>query len=293
MRPVRLALAGGGLVISTALGVAAYTAHVINGIQVRRWEDRYTFSPWELAVPHEDVSFTADDGVTLRGWFMRCPGARTCVIGCAGHRGAKHELLGIGSGLWRAGNHVLLFDFRGSGESEIVPSSLAYHEVLDARAAVRWTQSELNDVEIGIIGYSMGAAVALLVAAEDPTIRAVVADSSFSTMRDVIIHAYRRHHVPGPALAVLTDWWQRLRYGYSFADVRPLDAIGRIAPRPVLLIHGDRDAIVPLVEARQLYAAAGQPKELWIVEDTPHCGAYFVDRGAYVDRVAAFFAESF
>lgn len=84
----------------------------------------------------------------------------------------------------------------------------------------------------------------------------------------------------------------RRRYGYPFAALRPVEAVGKIAPRPLLIIHGVADAVTPVEHARQLYAAAGELKELWVVEDAPRCGAYFADRPAYVARVAAFFARA-
>ncbi len=112
------------------------------------------------------------------------------VIGCTGHRGAKHELLGIGSWLWRAGNNVLLFDFRGRGESEQGPFSLAYYEMADLEAAIEYVFERIPERTVGVIGYSMGAAVALAVAARDRRIAAVVADSPFATIRGIIEHAY-------------------------------------------------------------------------------------------------------
>lgn len=286
--PLRLTLPLGGAVLAGMLGVAAYTAYTINGPR-RRPAERYQFSPFEVAVEHEAVSFVTEDGITIRGWWFARPATPAVVIGLAGHRGRKADLLGIGSGLWRAGFNVLLFDYRGCGESDPGVQSLAHHELHDARAAVAYAHARLPDARLGVIGYSMGAALAIRLAAEQPTIRAVVADSPFATMRDVIAHAYQRRRVPTRPLLDLADALTRWRYGYPFEAVRPLDVVGRIAPRPLLLIHGTADDVIPVEHARRLYAAAGEPKELWECEGAPHCGAYFVDRPAYVARVAAFF----
>ena len=84
----------------------------------------------------------------------------------------------------------------------------------------------------------------------------------------------------------------RWRYGYPFQAVRPLDAVAKIAPRPLLLIHGTADTVIPVVHSYRLYEAAGDPKELWIFEGAQHCGGYFADRPAYVQRVAEFFAKA-
>jgi fermentation-respiration switch protein FrsA (DUF1100 family) len=136
---------------------------------------------------------------------------------------------------------------------------------------------------------AVGAAVVILGAARDGRIAAVVADSPFATMRDVIRHAFRRRGVRIRPMLDLADWVNRLRYGYAYDSVQPLEAAVGIAPRPLLLIHGDADSVIPVEHSRQIFAAAGEPKELWVVPGAEHCGGYFVDRQHYVARVTAFF----
>jgi dipeptidyl aminopeptidase/acylaminoacyl peptidase len=147
----------------------------------------------------------------------------------------------------------------------------------------------LPGARIGVVGYSMGAAVALLVAAREPRIAAVVADSPFATMRGVVGYAFERLRIPAQPLVSLAGSVNRLRYGYRFDAVEPVDMVGSIAPRPVLLIHGAGDATIPAEHSRAIFAAAGEPKELWIMPGVGHCGAYFADRPAYVARVVQFF----
>lgn len=290
-RPLRYAATFAGGALAGALGIAAYTTRELNGPQRRGWRDNYTFTPWEVQVPYEPVSFVTDDGVTLRGWWFPRPESDRVVIACTGHKGVKTDLLGISSGLWRAGNNVLLFDFRGCGESDLAPLSIGYHEQRDLRAAITFARERITGAHLGLIGYSMGAAVALLVAAGDPAIRAVVADSSYATIAGVLVAAYRRRRLPAPPFIALSDRYNGWRYGYRFGALRPIDIVGQIAPRPLLVIHGTRDAVTPVDHAHQLYAAAGEQKELWIAEEAHHCGAYFLDRQGYVARVAEFFAR--
>ena len=78
----------------------------------------------------------------------------------------------------------------------------------------------------------------------------------------------------------------------QFGAVRPVDVIDRIAPRPILLIHGSRDGIVPLNHLDELYAAAGEPKDRWVVQGTTHAMARMDVPAEYVSRVATFFDES-
>ena len=288
-RPLRLALPVGGIVLSGALSIAAYTARSLNTPRRKSEMDGFTFTPWEVQVPYESVEFVTEDGVTIRGWWFPRQESNQVVVGCTGHKGVKSDLLGIGSGLWRAGNNVLLFDFRGCGESDAASPSLAHNELPDARAAVLYAQRRLPGARLGLIGYSMGAAVAILVAATDSSIRAVVADSSFLGMREVVGHAFTRFRLPPLPMLGLTDTVNRWRYGYRFAAVRPLDVVRRVSPRPILLIHGEDDRIVPVEHARHLYDVAGESKELWITAGTPHCGTYFDNREHYVRKVSDFF----
>jgi fermentation-respiration switch protein FrsA (DUF1100 family) len=272
-------------------GVAAYAARQISGpTRAERRDLTYTFTPFETGVDYEAVEFTTSDGVRISGWWLPRPESNRIVIGCHGHRGSKHELLGIGSGLWRAGMNVLLFDFRGRGDSDNSICSLAYHEVADLLGAVSYAAERRPDASIGVIGYSMGAAVALLAAALEPRIRRVVADSSFAVMRDVVRHAVNRRRLPSRPVVAIADRVTGHRYGYRFDSVRPVDVIAQIAPRPLLLIHGTLDAMITVEHAYTLYNAAHSPKELWIVPGVAHCGAYFLDRPLYVERIARFMA---
>jgi uncharacterized protein len=287
-RRLRYALPLGGALLAGAVGVAAYAAHAISGPH-RREGDEFAFSPWETGIEHEAVEFMTADGVTIRGWWFPRAATGRVVIGLHGHRGTKSQLLGIGSGLWREGYNVLLFDYRGCGDSDPGRQSLAHHELLDAQAAVRYVEQRVPDAQIGVIGYSMGAALAILLAAREPAIRAIVADSPFATMHDVIAYAYRRRRLPSRGLLEMTDVVTRWRYGYAFAAVRPLEVIKHISPRPLLLLHGTADAVIPIEHTHRLFEAAAEPKELWIFEGATHCGGYFADRRRYVSRMAEFF----
>jgi alpha-beta hydrolase superfamily lysophospholipase len=239
------------------------------------------------------VRFVTEDGITIRGWWFPRPETTAVLVCCAGHRGAKHDLLGVGSGLWRRGANVLLFDYRGCGESDPAPQSLAYNELPDARAAVQFAGERIAEAHIGLLGYSMGAAIAIMTAAADQRVEAVVADSAFADIHGVVAHAFRRNGLPPRPLLQVADAYNRWRYGYSFGAVRPIDVVGKIAPRPILIIHGSADALIPIQHAHDLFAASGEPKELWVAEGVEHCGAYFADRENYVERISTFFQQSF
>ena len=286
--------AAGWLTAGVGIGVGAlagFTAWTLNGPR-RPWPN-YTFTPFELDVPFGDVAFTAPDGVPLAGWWLDRPESPIVVICAHGHRGNKSDMLGIGSGLWRAGHSVLLFDFRGNGDSGDGPQSLAHHEQRDLSAAVDLVRERRPDARIAVVSFSMGASTAILTAADDHRIEALVADSPFATLSDVVAAGYRRHRLPSEPLIPVADLVNRLRYGYAFAEVRPLDRIGAISPRPLLLLHGADDRVIPYSHALQLAeAAAPGPVEFVTFDGVDHCGGYFEDRGGYIDLVADFLQRS-
>jgi fermentation-respiration switch protein FrsA (DUF1100 family) len=288
-RAVGATLAGAAGVL---LGAAAYATARINHRTPDAWLAEYTFSPFETQVEgYEEVSFRTADGLRLSGWWLPRPGSRRVVVGLAGHRSPKVDMLGIGSGLWRAGNNVLLFDWRSRGQSEIAQHSLAYYELRDAEAAVSYALERVPDARLGLIGYSMGASVAILLAARTAAVRAVVADSPFTGIAEVVAHGAARLRLPARLVVPMADALTGWRYGYRFGAVRPIEAVSAVSPRPLLLIHGRADSLIPVSHAYELFAAAHEPKQLWIVENTEHCGGYFADRAGYIGRVAGFFEQ--
>jgi len=259
----------------------------------------YGFTPWELKLPFEDVSFPARNGSHMvRGWWLpQENNTNKVVIACSGYRGRRSDLLGIGRQLWEAGNTVLLIDFYGHGSNRGTPLTLGFHELSDFLGAVDYAVQRLPDAAIGALGYSMGGAVVIMAAARDQRIRAVLADSPFVTHRDIIaasLHRFvpSRLYVPDEPFLALADRLLQWRAGYRFDAVSPLREVALISPRPLFLIHGTGDIITPFAHSEKLFAAAQHPKELWLIDGAAHCCGYFVERDMYCQRVREFFQKS-
>jgi pimeloyl-ACP methyl ester carboxylesterase len=256
----------------------------------------FTFTPWETAAAHESVEFTTSDGVSLHGWFLRHEGERRVIVVMHGYRGEKSDVLGMSTALWRAGFNVLLFDFRGRGRSARAPFSMGLWETADLAAAMDWVSRRVPGSRLGLLGYSMGGVVAILGGA-DARVAAIVADSAFGSQREVLSHAAERDvgrffkgWVPGRAFLPAMEWWHRRSGKPPFDAITPIDRLADLAGTPLLFIHGSRDRWIPPELARRLIEAAPEPRESWLVEGALHCGAYFVDRTVYCERVARFFA---
>jgi len=194
-----------------------------------------------------------------------------------------------------AGYNALLLDLCGAGRSGGGTIGLGATEPRDVIAAVQTAGEAFRTEHVAVLGISLGAGVAILAAADDSRIAAVVADRAwtdqeFQLPRLGVIDAgpFRLPLAPLGLPAV------NAMVGADVARARPVDAIARIAPRPILLIHSadDDNATTPVDGARRLFAAAGEPKELWVVPHGGHVGAINAFPDEYRARVLTFFRDA-
>lgn len=285
----------GGTIAAVSLlcGVSIYVVETLIRPKKLPQFSNYTFTPFELDLPAEAVVFPPRTGKhKVSGWFIPYPGATTTLLVCPGYRTSKTDTLGMAHFLWKAGHNVLPFEYYGHGAEVGTPVTLGYREMEDFMGAVEYAKQCAPSTRLGVVAYSMGAAIAIMCSAHTPEIEAIVADSAFATHASVVDYGVRRAlHMPSAPFAWLADYLLGWRAGYHFRQVEPLRDIALIAPRPILIIHGGKDTIVDPHDAPLLHAAAQEPKELWIVPEVDHCGAYFADRPLYVKKVVGFFEE--
>ena len=286
-------LATGGLMAS-GVGIGYAIAHTLTRPRRQQTTDVYTITPFETGADYEPVSFRSAGGeYDLHGWWFLRPETKRVIVGCHGYRSNKSEMIGIATALWRAGFCVLLFDYHGHGDSYGTPVTLGYSELQDFFAALNYAERRVPGARLGVMGYSMGASIAIMGSARRPEVRAVMADSPFATHAGVVNHNVARLiGVSGGPLHMVTDFFLDRMAGYRSDDVAPVRDVVGIAPRPLLLFHGTADETVPVANAHAIYAAAGEPKELVLGQGAVHCGTYFLDRPAYCQRVIQFFTAA-
>ena len=238
----------------------------------------------------EEIDVTARDGIRLHSWLFKSPTAEASVIVLHGHGGNKHTCLPLAQFLYPRYN-VLMLDHRGHGESDGRRTTIGYEERLDVHGAVDLLL-ERGLGPVGIFGLSMGGATAILAAAEDTRIAAVVADSPYARLRWAVQQSANLRGYPAflsPSIAFLGCLATSLHLRYRMQAFDPVEVVERLSPRPLLLMHGTEDDVVLVDSAHALFARAGEPKELWLIEGLKHCKALEELYDPFKDRVLGFF----
>jgi alpha-beta hydrolase superfamily lysophospholipase len=248
---------------------------------------------------YERVRFRAADGVRLRGWFVPAPAgqpARGIVVICHGYYGNRETMLPYLGFLHRAGYAAFLFDFRAHGWSGGRMAGFGTRELYDLLAAVDWVKEreETKNLPLAVLGESMGASISLLVAAQDERIQAVVADSPYARF-DAAVDGRLRLAL-GPAASLVSPQTKRVGeflLGVRCEEIAPVESIARIAPRPVFLIHGLDDRLLPPENSRRIHEAASGNTTLWEVPGARHVRSVFVAGEEYARRVVAVLDTAF
>jgi uncharacterized protein len=251
--------------------------------------------PSTYRADYETVSFPSEGGITLKGWFVKPahPASKTSVIIiCHGVGANKSDFTELAAALSRRGHFVLLFDFRAHGESSGSRSSLGYHEQKDIAAALDFIRSrpEVDPKRVGIYGFSMGASTAILAAARTRAFSAVVVDSAFTSLKDMARSTITGfYHLPSFPFLHIAMIEYELYFQTRIDTISPVSVIKEISPTPVFIIAGDKDRLIPAENGRKLFAAAKEPKELWIIPNADHGATLAAAGSVYEKRVAEFF----
>lgn len=245
-------------------------------------------SPAELGLAFEEVVFPASDGLVLHGWWVPAPSSDRAVVQLHGHAGSMDPDIQYLPAWHAAGLNVLMFDFRAHGRSEGRISTFGYLERYDVQGAVRFLKEEKGMHRLALVGFSLGGMVAILSAPLCPEVDAVVADGAPARIWSALTvwgieHGLPAWFAPVPAWMALAG--ASLRLGANLFRYEPVRWIGRIAPRPLMIIHGEQDQYCP--DFADLLAAA-HPAELWRLPGVGHVQASQVYPGEYRRRVVSF-----
>ncbi len=208
----------------------------------------------------EDIYFKTSDGLTLNGWFFQAADTEARATILVLHGNAQNLSTHVNSVLWlvREGFNLFIFDYRGYGKSQGSPGIKGVH--LDAEAALKalLAMPRVEKGRIIVLGQSIGGAIAVYTVAHTPykdRIAALVIESAFSSYRLIAREKLAQ---------VFITWPFQYPLSYLVSDAySPVRWIGEVSCVPVLIIHGDKDPVVPIHHGQKLYEAARDPKEFW------------------------------
>lgn len=253
---IPVALLAGGWVTAVNFG-ASYL--------MRRRRPDPVDTPSNYGIDYEEITFTSRDRVRLVGWWIPAENPASTIIMCSGQEGSMDGDTRQMVPLHDAGFNVLMFDFRAHGRSEGTCVSFGMYEKEDLLGAIDYLVDQRQIEKVGVIGFSMGAAVALITAALSERICVVVADSSFGRLRNTITNWSIRRGVPGPIarqFAIGMLMLASLRTEGRIDQTDPIRWTVHIGPRPILFIHGANDPLVSIHEVSSMASLAEGPVQV-------------------------------
>lgn len=252
--------------------------------------------PGQYNLPFQDIEFTPrGDVLKLKGWHINDPGrAQTLIfVHGLGSDRAGHHALEIAAELWQRGFNLVLFDLRGHGLSDEGRTSGGYFEKKDLLGAFDFVRnSGIASEAIGVLGFSMGAAIAILGASDEPGIQAVVADGTYANIADLITQEVSRTTpLPGWVIPFFQPGATMVaRFGYKIKldEMVPEQAVTELN-YPILLIHSVMDKRIPIGHAIRVHDAAYPGSDLWQVPETQHADAFQRYPTEYIQKVSSYF----
>lgn len=235
------------------------------------------FTPEFFEVDYETRTIATDDGEKLFAWLLKAENPKAVIVFLHGNAGNISEHLPSVYWLPQRGFSVLSVDYRGYGASSGEPSVEGV--ITDARSSIEYALSEFKGLPIVVFGQSLGGAAAI--SALKPykeKIAALITEGAFSSYEVVAKEIAKRSWIGYLALPFLG--------GVADKKLDPIANIADLEGLPILIIHGDRDPIVAVHHARDLFDAAKEPKELLIVFNGGHIGSFALGRERR-DRFAA------
>jgi len=242
-------------------------------------------NPSDYKLSYENISFKTKDGLTLRGWFIPSNHSNNTIIIGHGFPFDKSNILHITRFLNEKYN-LLYYDFRYFGESDGKYTTLGYKEKDDMLEAVNYLKKRKDVDSIGILGFSLSAATALMIDSDD--VKAIVSDSAYASLYKVSKSVYFFFPwITKYPFICMTSLYAKIFLGLNMFKVSPEEHV-KTMKIPILFIHGDKDSQISVENSKILHKNA--PKsELWIIKGVDHGMSYAKNPKKYEKRVMGFF----
>jgi len=232
--------------------------------------ERMVRTPADIGLEYRDIEFPSSDGTRLHGWWLPAKEEALGTILFL-HGNAENISTHIGSVHWmpEQGYNVFLLDYRGYGRSHGAPQVDGAHRDVESAIGMVLEMPENRARSIIVFGQSLGGAIATYTVAHSAhrdRIKSLIVESGFSSYRQIVREMFGSFWLTWP-LQYPLSWMVTDHYS-------PVEAISAIAPIPLLLVYSKEDVIVPSHHGQQLFAAAREPKELWLLSDGRHISIF-------------------
>ncbi len=283
----------GALILSILYLLASYM--IASGL-TKVEEPELADSPSDYGIEFESVKFMSRRGdVTLDGWHLPSGDGMPSIVFAHGIGAGRtgDGMTELAAMLNRRGFGALLFDLRAHGASEGDRVSGGWHERLDALGAYDYLLTRgVAPSDIGLLGFSMGAATAALAAADEPGVGALLLDAPYANASDMTLRETAlRTPLPGwivPAFAPCVTYLARALFDISMEDMSPERAVSTL-DYPVMVIYVTDDPRVPPEQSHRVFDAAPEGSELWVIEGPAHVEGFLENKEEYAARVADYF----
>lgn len=250
-------------------------------------------TPADYDLPFEDVEVTNGDGMKLVGWFIPSENGAVIIMQ-HGYKSTRRELLNEAQMMHKHGYGVLITTVRAHDYSEGELITLGYYEMSDMEAWYQYliSRDDIDADKIGILGNSYGGMLSIQYASLNENIKAVVANSAFSSMSDTVSTSVKHFTgLPEFPFVPLIVFWAERETGIAMEEIDTTRWIPLISPRPVFLMQGGADTVISPTSGQILYDAANEPKELWFDAELGHVEFDKERAEEYEARVVAFFNQ--
>ena len=266
--------------------LAFFGPYLFCAFNVHRFKVENVSTPAKFGLAYQDVHFpAATDGLDLAGWFIPSAGSRSTVLICHGIGANKSSFMEVVPFLHKAGYNVLMFDFRGHGDSAGHTTTFGVNEARDVEGAANFLAGRADSRTVIGYGFSMGGSGLLHAAPHLPQIKTLIVDSTFADFPILVQGQLDPLPVPlRPALASLVGFYGYLETGVKMSDMSSLESVSELGERRLLIIHGRSDPLIPPAQARMLSAADPGVHRL-IMLPGGHCGGHANFPRIYEDAV--------
>lgn len=273
---MELILILGALIFLAMFGMVSLTLFTGQQLVKRRTPDTPTL-PSDFGMPFEDVTFASRYKATLRGWWVPAETNKGTIILCHGQDGSMDGDLPQAVPLWQAGYNVLLFNMRAHGTSEGKKVTFGAFEKEDLLGAIDFVQQEKSVGKVAVLGFSMGAATALIAAALTDKIDLLILDGIFFKFLSTIQRAIGQY-LPRPLAglaAQIVVLGATIVTNTRMYQVSPVLWAKHLSPDiPVLFIHGENDPYATLDEIKSLASDLQGTHDVWVVPEAGHRQAF-------------------